>query len=368
MKRLVATGLAATLFFVGAVETRGQCVWGSFDASRVNYAGGELVTGNHSTLRSIVTQAGGVLAPSTPTLTSSYLAGVDVFYTSLLSNSTGALSPAEQTALIGWVQGGGTLIVTGDIFPLAAYDSFTAPFGVTNYASISTSATGAPVPPVHPLTDSIAAYRYVTNCTFTYGADAQLLGNDSAGNAFLIVLEPSTGYFGGGRIVVFGDHNMFTDSYIASNDNVALAGNLVDWACDAGSPLCPSNFPTWANYGAGWPGTSGVPSLVPTGNPTVGQPLGLQIGNSLGAPTTGYLLLGAASAAQPTALGGTLLVQVVPSLAFSLPLAAPGILLAGNVPSDPTLCGVSLYVQVLQVDPAASHGASFSRGLSLTFG
>lgn len=351
-----------------APEASGQCVWGSFDASRINYAQGPLTGANHATLQSIIGLAGGVFAPAAPTLTPSYLAGVDVFYTSLLSQATGTLSTAERAALSTWVQGGGTLVVTADIFPLAAYDSFTSMFGVTNYVSVSTPASGAPVGQIHPIVQGVNAYHYVTNSTFSYGSDALRLGNDSAGNVFAVVLEPSTGFLGGGRVLVLGDHNFFTDSYVQLNDNALLAKNVAEWACNAGSPLCPSHSPSWSNYGAGWPGTNGVPSLGPSGSPTIGQPVALQIGNSLGAATTGYLLLGAAPASQATALGGTVLVAFVPALAFTLPIPASGTLLAGTVPNDPTLCGVSLYVQVIQADPNASHGASFSRGLKLDFG
>ncbi|MFG0317944.1 MAG: hypothetical protein ACF8XB_11770, partial [Planctomycetota bacterium JB042] len=188
MKGLVVAACAALLPLVAAERSWGQCSWGSFDAARVNDAGGVLTTGAYGTLRSLIANEGGTLAPATPTLTPSYLAGVDVFFTSLLNNSTGALSPAEQAALVAWVEGGGTLVVTGDISPLAAYDSFTAPFGVTGYTAISTVATGAPIPPVHPITASVGTYRYVGNCTFSFGSDAQRLGDDSAGHPFLVVL------------------------------------------------------------------------------------------------------------------------------------------------------------------------------------
>lgn len=367
MNRSPITALLVAICVWTAGDASAQCVWGSFDASRINYSGGLLTGSGHVTLRSIIAQEGGTVGPSTATLTPAYLAGVNVFYTSLLSTSTGALSAAEQAALVGWVNNGGTLVVTGDIFPLAAYDSFTSPFGVTNYVSISTASTGFPLA-THALTQGITSYSYVTNCSFSFGTDALLLGDDGSGNAFMVVLEPSTGYFGGGRVVVLGDHNMFTESYITGADNAKLAKNIANWACNSGSPTCPSHFATWSNYGNGWPGTQGVPTLVPTNNPVVGQPLGLQVGNSLGSPTTGYLLLGLSPANQASGLGGTILVNFVPALVFAVPLAQSGVLLAGNVPNDPTLCGVSLYVQFLEVDAGATQGASFTRGLKLDFG
>jgi len=111
-----------------------QCRWGSFDASRISYAGGVLVTGAElSTLRTIITANGGTLAPAAPALTAAYLGSIEVFFTSLLAVATGTLSAAEQAALQAWIDAGGTLIVTADISPLPAYESFTAVYGVTGY-------------------------------------------------------------------------------------------------------------------------------------------------------------------------------------------------------------------------------------------
>jgi len=226
------------LVFVLALSatTAGACVWGSFDATRINYAAGPLTGTAHSQLRAIIEANGGTIAPATPTLTASYLSGVDVFYTSLLSTSTGVLSSAEQDALHEWIAGGGTLVVTADIFPLPAYESFTAYYGVTDYTALSNNANGYPVAD-HPLTQGVTVYHYITESTFTYGADALLLGDNGFGSPFLIVLEPDTGFDAGGRIAVYGDHNMFTDSYIADQDNVQLATDLATWACAGPVPI-----------------------------------------------------------------------------------------------------------------------------------
>ena len=97
-----------------------QINWGSFDGSRINYAAGQLTGSAHNTLRSIIEANDGDIVLPTASLTAEYLSGVDVFYTSLLSTSTGTLSGPEQTALQNWIADGGTLIVTADIFPLAA--------------------------------------------------------------------------------------------------------------------------------------------------------------------------------------------------------------------------------------------------------
>jgi len=345
-----------------------QCVWGSFDASRINYASGPLTGGSNSTLQTIVTTNGGTLAAPTPLLTPAYLAGVTVFYTSLLSTSTGTLSAAEQAALQGWIASGGTLIVTGDIFPLPAYESFTAAYNITNYTSISNNQTGSPVA-VHPITQGVNLYKYNTNCGFTFGTDGMLLGNDGSGNDFMAVFEPGTGFGVGGRILVIGDHNMFTESTINQNDNAVLAANIVKWSCLGGtSGHCPGVFASWGTYGTGWPGTNGVPAVSASNAPLMGGQLGVQVGNSLGAPTTAYMLLGFSQANLPTPQGGTILVGFIPALVLPLPLGPSGAVLAANIPVDTAFCGVDLYMQFIEIDPGAPGGASFTKGLRLTFG
>ena len=88
--------VAATLF---APVAWAQTVWGSFDTTRINYAFGTLNGSAHVALRGIIAANSGSVAAGAPTLTAGYLGGVDVFYTSLLSTTTGVLSGAEQTAL-----------------------------------------------------------------------------------------------------------------------------------------------------------------------------------------------------------------------------------------------------------------------------
>jgi hypothetical protein len=228
-----------TRFIIAAIAlsaaAHSQTVWGSFDATRVNYAGGVLSNGaSHTMMRNVITGTGATIAASTPTLTAAYLSGVDVFYTSLLADPDGALSAGEQTDLQNWIAGGGTLIVTADIFPTAAYNSFTSVYGVT-YSSISNTGTGN-VTAAHPITTGVSTYAYTTNAGLTYGANAMALGDDGFGNDYILVMEPGTGFNVGGRIAVFADHNMFADSFIGSNDNTLLATNLANWAAVVPEP------------------------------------------------------------------------------------------------------------------------------------
>jgi len=136
----------------------------------------------------------------------------------------------------GWVNGGGTLIVTADIFPLAAYESFTSPFGITGYTAVSSSGLGTVVP-AHPITDGVTHFEYLTDSAYLdFNAEGLLLGVNLLGDRYMTVFEPSTGFTSGGRILVFGDHNMFADSYIGQADNTRLAENTIDWAATVPEP------------------------------------------------------------------------------------------------------------------------------------
>jgi cysteine-rich repeat protein len=226
---MIRRGLAVGMFVMALPGTAEAAVWGGFDGTRVNYAGGVLATGvDHDEMRLLIGAAGHTIAPPTPTLTAPYLAGVDVFYTSLLNTGAPVLSGAEQAALASWISSGGTLVVTGDIFPLPFYESFTSPFGIT--AWIDTAAGLASPSAVHPITAGVTTIDPVTQSTFQFGADALEIATADDGNPFAIVLESSTGFCDGGRVLVLGDHNLFNDNGIGLFDNAVLAANVVAWA------------------------------------------------------------------------------------------------------------------------------------------
>lgn len=121
------------------------------------------------------------------------------------------------------------------------------------------------------------------------------------------------------------------------------------------------------SYGDGWPGTTGVPSLTsPTGAPLLGSVVEIDIGNSAGVDTIGLFVLGFADAEIPTAADGTLL--LLPSLLVPLTLPASGSTLRATIPADKALDGTSVFLQVLESDPGATRGVSFTRGLRLDLG
>jgi hypothetical protein len=122
----------------------------------------------------------------------------------------------------------------------------------------------------------------------------------------------------------------------------------------------------WSNYGSGFSGSLGVPTLTAKQSPVVGQPLEVDLSDSATAPTTGLLVLGVDSASIPTELGGLLL--VAPLLLSPIAVPAAGLKLTTTLPDDPTLLGVRLYLQALELDAGATKGWSFTPGLELRFG
>jgi hypothetical protein len=120
------------------------------------------------------------------------------------------------------------------------------------------------------------------------------------------------------------------------------------------------------SYGNGHRGSNGVPDLSLSDRPVVGETVVLRIGNSRGALTSGLLFLSLQEAAIPTPLGGTLL--VVPFAEQLVPVPANGLGLPFQVPGGPQNCGLEVYLQIIELDPGASAGVSFSRGLRLRLG
>ncbi|MSR47995.1 MAG: hypothetical protein EXS13_13205 [Planctomycetes bacterium] len=145
---------------------------------------------------------------------------------------------------------------------------------------------------------------------------------------------------------------------VYSTPNVPGTFHLFTWAdCHA----------TAQNYGAGWPGTHGVPSLTASNPPWLGESISIDLGNSYGQPTIALVLLGFGKATQPSSWDGDFLVAT-PWISFSFALPAGGLSLPQEVDPDVSLCGVEVDVQLLHVDPGASDNSAFSAGLELILG
>ncbi|HEX6813612.1 MAG TPA: hypothetical protein VF384_18480 [Planctomycetota bacterium] len=123
---------------------------------------------------------------------------------------------------------------------------------------------------------------------------------------------------------------------------------------------------TMANYGAGHPGTSGVPGLTASATPVLGTAPNLLLGNSAGAPTLGAIFFGDTPISVVTPWDGTALVFPLVSIAVVVPAGGAQVPLA--IPNDPALCGFSLYMQGILVDGGASQSIAFTPGLVFVLG
>jgi len=132
-------------------------------------------------------------------------------------------------------------------------------------------------------------------------------------------------------------------------------------------------FQTWvfspasfSNYGAGHPGTTGVPSLGSSAAPVLSTTPNLLLGNSAGAPTVAAIFFGDTPISVVTPWGGTALVFPLVSLGVVVPPGGAQVPLA--IPLDHALCGFSLYMQAIVVDAGASQSIAFTPGLVFVLG
>ena len=157
-----------------------------------------------------------------------------------------------------------------------------------------------------------------------------------------------------GRVVAFqswatnlvdGDTNLFDDVFVHES--------------------CPLNA-TWTNYGAGFPGTYGVPAFTARSLPTLGSTVTLDLANSLGNYTFGLLFVGSEQASLRTAWGGDLLLLPIFTIVLGLP--PTGTAFVGDLPILDLYCGRSILLQAIESDVGAARGVSFTQKLELRLG
>jgi WD40 repeat protein len=123
---------------------------------------------------------------------------------------------------------------------------------------------------------------------------------------------------------------------------------------------------SWSNYGAGFPGASGVPALTPESNPVLGTTVMLDVVNSSGLYTVALLFLGVQRADIPSVWGGDLL--LLPTVTVLLGLPPTGARFGGDLSDRSDLCGLVVDFQAIELDPGAAHGVAFTPGLELLLG
>jgi hypothetical protein len=144
---------------------------------------------------------------------------------------------------------------------------------------------------------------------------------------------------------------------------------IADYHFDATSGLVEifdTAVASWRNYGNGWSGALGIPAITSGSPPAIGTSVSLTIDNSAGVATPGLILVGVSQAFIPTNKGGTLLVDPLLFVPISLP--AGSLTITGSIRNDPSLCGINVDLQALELDAGASNGLSFTAGLDLFLG
>ena len=121
------------------------------------------------------------------------------------------------------------------------------------------------------------------------------------------------------------------------------------------------------NYGRGWPGKLGVPTLTASAKPRIGTSFGIRIGSSRSTAAAAFVMLGVQPANVKPRKTGTLLVD--PAGLLLIPSLSPkGLTLPMSIPNNSFFCGIGIALQSIVVDPAAKGGFAFSRGLHLSIG
>jgi cold shock CspA family protein len=196
--------------------------------------------------------------------------------------------------------------------------------------------------------DDVFVHDRATGITERVSVDSSgVEGNDYSSNSNRRAISAD------GQVVAFG--SLATN--LVAGDTNGTEDVFVHESCE---------IATWSNYGAGFPGTNGIPAITSQQNPVLGTTITIDVANSYGNPTVGLLFIGFQQTIVPTNKGGDLL--VVPALTAPITFSYGGDSFTGDIPDDHTLCGVAVDVQVIEADPGAAKGMSFTAGLELVLG
>lgn len=218
------TGLVACVSFVYAAhEARGDFVLGTFDSTRATTA--NLATGLYTQelLASLNAHYPGMSIDTAPTLSPSFLAGVDVLViSSAMTDLVGItpLSAGEQAALADFVQAGGRacLVVDGWAPFIAAAQSIVSPFGMTIIDDGLTGIRNAtPTTHAHPVIngpfgDTTGIAMFGAGLFTNLGPYATSLATlDGTGLPALAAIEAQALGSTSGRVVLVADASPFVD-------------------------------------------------------------------------------------------------------------------------------------------------------------
>jgi len=242
------------------------------------------------------------------------------------------------------------------------------PTGVTTRASVSDDGTKSGYDCYYPILSEDG--RYVA---FPSGAD--LIPGTRRFRKTVFVRDLLLGFMTSPAVDANGE---FT---AGESDRIAMSsdGRFTSFSCDRDDLVAgdtnrlmdvfvhdmPLTAASSTNFGTGLAGTNGIPSLTST-LPLLATDCTVTIGNSLGATTPAVIFLGDTAGTIPTNLGHDIL--LIPQILMPLALPPSGLSFTEAVPADEFLTGAVVYLQVLEIDPGALKGVSFTPRLDLTIG
>jgi len=153
-----------------------------------------------------------------PAVTPASLAGYDVF---VIPQAQTSYMVSEVTAVRDFVVAGGGLLVLGDDAPVI-YSALTTFAGI-DFVFGGASGVTTDITPHDVTSGVLSVYLDSPVSELTVGPSALSLIRDPFGGDALAVSEIP------GRVAAFPDTESFWDFSIASNDNLVLAVNLIDW-------------------------------------------------------------------------------------------------------------------------------------------
>ncbi len=276
--------------------------------------------------------------------------GAFVAFCSVATNLVAGDSNGVQDSFLRDLVLGTTTIVSRG-FDGSPADGASYPPGISDdgrYVSFTSSATNLVPGDTNGVDDTFVFDRVAgtTTCVSVHSDGTE--ANDNS-------IAYSSSISGDGQLVAFA----------------SLATNLVDDDADGFEDVFVHDSScgvdaSWSNYGSGFPGKNGVPSLTAQNDPVLGTTLYVDLGSSATAWTIAAILVGDHEASIPMRKGGDLL--VVPLIVSIIALPSWGTTLDEDIDDDPLLCGLEFFAQTLIVDPGAAKGQSASAGLKLVLG
>ncbi|MGE3171372.1 MAG: VWA domain-containing protein [Planctomycetota bacterium] len=136
--------------------------------------------------------------------------------------------------------------------------------------------------------------------------------------------------------------------------------------------LCPClRDATWTNYGIGWSGSSGVPTIGLGSAPSICAGIDLQVGNSWGQTQPCCVLFSDQPTNRLLSFGGRLLVDTATAGFWEtgVGVSPAGLSLPLQVPCNSlSFCGMTFYAQGALLDPGAAGGVALTSGLQFSIG